>query len=62
MIILRYFNYDFFLVCIKGFYGKDCVFVCKGCCKNGCNYVNGKCDDGCEFGWYIVDCNKGYKN
>lgn len=59
MIILRYLNHDSFLACIKGSYGKDCAFVCKGRCKNGCNHVNGKCDNGCVPGWHTVDCSKG---
>lgn len=55
-IILSYY----ILVCLEGIYGKDCFFKCEGFyCKNGCNYVNGKCDNGCVFGWYIVDCSKG---
>lgn len=44
------------LVCLKGMYGRDCVLVCKGYCKNGCNFVIGKCDNGCELGWYIDEC------
>lgn len=52
-------SYDYFLACLKGTYGRDCAFVCTGYCKNGCNAVNGKCDNGCDPGWYTDDCNKG---
>lgn len=45
--------------CPKGTYGRDCASVCKGYCKNGCNSVTGKCDNGCEPGWYTDECHSG---
>lgn len=45
--------------CPEGTYGKDCSSKCEGFyCKNGCNHVNGKCDNGCVPGWHTVDCSK----
>lgn len=45
--------------CSLGTFGKDCGQVCKGHCKDGCNHVTGKCDKGCEDGWYTENCNIG---
>lgn len=37
-------------VCPHGFFGLDCANKCKDTC-NGCNHVNGLCDNGCLAGW-----------
>lgn len=50
----------YIIACPEGTYGKDCSSKCEGFyCKNGCNHVNGKCDNGCVPGWHTVDCSKG---
>lgn len=53
---------DYIIACPEGTYGKDCSMVCKGYCKNGCNHVNGKCDNGCDPGWHTFDCSEGKKD
>lgn len=37
-------------VCPHGFFGHNCANKCKDTC-NGCNHVNGLCDNGCLAGW-----------
>uniref|UniRef100_A0A8W8NTX1 Multiple epidermal growth factor-like domains 10 n=1 Tax=Magallana gigas TaxID=29159 RepID=A0A8W8NTX1_MAGGI len=41
--------------CPSGFFGPDCVDICKDAC-DGCNRFNGSCDSGCNTGWHGYEC------
>lgn len=41
-----------------GYFGQDCTERCKDTCE-GCNYVNGLCESGCQPGWTGNNCAEG---
>nr|XP_022309930.1 uncharacterized protein LOC111115470 [Crassostrea virginica] len=43
--------------CDYGFYGQHCIYICNITC-DGCNNINGVCDNGCKPGWKGVDCSE----
>ena len=47
------------LACTKGSYGQDCKLTCNDKC-DGCNKVDGSCDEGCQPGWQGDNCQQRY--
>lgn len=60
--IMKYFLFYcfFFIECNVGYYGKNCNNMCGYCWnKIFCYYVNGICDEECDFGYLVLYCFKG---
>ena len=48
-----HYFFNSFVDCLSGYYGHRCEKVCSGHCLNNtiCDYIDGKCSDGCQPGY-----------
>ncbi|XP_029654207.1 uncharacterized protein LOC115227551, partial [Octopus sinensis] len=46
------------LGCPPQLYGKDCINECHCSRAESCHEITGKCEGGCEDGWYGENCDK----
>lgn len=66
MFIENVFMRDIFflfwiLECDLNMFGKNCRSNCGYCVNNEmCNYIDGKCINGCVNGFYWLKCNIGF--
>lgn len=56
--------WSFFVVCVSGYYGKNCSNQCSINCDmaSSCDKLTGECDRGCKPGWSGIHCDQGKCN